>query len=279
METTVFGVHTPRFCLLAPRQPPPPLSPAIAAHYRDTRPSTPARSRPPSLLAPLSSLLQSPRSLSDPRPRHPLPWIAALGSLRAAIKGFSYQQRTPSTDGLGSAPSPPTNNGHHQRTRISALPSSPRHQWKGARSTSAAAAAPGRRSTSAIRSLFSRPLAAAGGAPSGSGVAALPDLHRRKSFSCGGGGDALAAAGKPQRRSCDVRGRSTLWALFHQDDRQPVRDGTEFGAFPASSSAAAAALAAKVLSPPQPPPLPPPACVPAIFNSVLNFWWISIIEL
>jgi hypothetical protein len=53
----------------------------------------------------------------------------------------------------------------------------------------------------------------------------------------------LAAAGKPQRWSCDVRGRSTLWALFHQDDRQPVRDDTAFGAFPASSSAAAAALA------------------------------------
>ncbi|PWZ28125.1 L-galactono-1,4-lactone dehydrogenase 2, mitochondrial [Zea mays] len=118
---------------------------------------------------------------------------------------------------------------------------------EGARSTSAAAAAPGRRSTSAIRSLFSRQLAAAGRAPSGSSVAALPDLHRCKSFSCERGGDALAAAGKPQRRSCDVRGRSTLWALFHQDDRQPVRDGTEFGAFPASSSAAAAALAAKML--------------------------------
>jgi hypothetical protein len=32
-------------------------------------------SRPPSLLVPLSSLPQSPRSLSDPRPRHPLPQI------------------------------------------------------------------------------------------------------------------------------------------------------------------------------------------------------------
>uniref|UniRef100_A0A804NLL3 Uncharacterized protein n=1 Tax=Zea mays TaxID=4577 RepID=A0A804NLL3_MAIZE len=113
-----------------------------------------------------------------------------------------------------------------------------RHQG-GAQSTSAAAAAPGRRSTSAIRSLFSWPLAAAGGAPSGFGVAALPDFCRCKSFSCGREGDALAAAGKPQRRSCDVRGRSTLWALFQQDDRQPVRDGTAFGAFPASSSVAA----------------------------------------
>ena len=61
-----------------------------------------------------------------------------------------------------------------------------------------------------------------------------------------------------------MRGRSTLWALFHQDDRQRVRDGTAFGAFPASSSAAAAALAAEVLPPPQPPP--PPACVPEMFS-------------
>lgn len=67
---------------------------------------------------------------------------------------------------------------------------------------------------------------------------------------------------EPQRRSCDVRGRSTLWALFHQDDRERVRDGTAFGAFPASSSAAAAALASEVQ--PQPPP-PPPPCVPEVF--------------
>ncbi|KAL6620334.1 hypothetical protein ACP70R_035473 [Stipagrostis hirtigluma subsp. patula] len=136
-------------------------------------------------------------------------------------------------------------------------------------STAAAAAAPGRRSTSAIRSLFSRPFAAAGGAPSGPGAAAAaPDLRRCKSFSCGRGGDAFAAAAaagadEPQRRSCDVRGRSTLWALFHQDDRERVRDGTAFGAFPASSSAAAAALAAEV-QPPAPPP-PPPMCVPEAF--------------
>ena len=99
-----------------------------------------------------------------------------------------------------------------------------RERLTGLEANAAAAAAPGRKSTSAIRSLFSRPFAAAaGGGPSGSGAAALPDLRRCKSFSCGSGGDALAAAGgayEPQRRSCDVRGRSTLWALFHQDDRQ-----------------------------------------------------------
>ncbi|XP_066367580.1 protein OCTOPUS-like [Miscanthus floridulus] len=149
-----------------------------------------------------------------------------------------------------------------------------RERLAGLEANDAAAAAPGRKSTSAIRSLFSRPLfaaaAAGGGGPSGSGGAptALPDLRRCKSFSCGRGGDALAAAVlagaagggayEPQRRSCDVRGRSTLWALFHQDDRERVRDGTAFGAFPASSSAA------EVLPPPQLPP-PPPACVPEMF--------------
>jgi hypothetical protein len=140
-----------------------------------------------------------------------------------------------------------------------------RERLTGLEANAAAAAAPGRKSTSAIRSLFSRPFAAAaGGGPSGSGAAALPDLRRCKSFSCGSGGDALAAAGgayEPQRRSCDVRGRSTLWALFHQDDRERVRDGTAFVAFPASSSTAAAALAAEVLAPPP----PPPACVAEMF--------------
>ncbi|KAL6841580.1 hypothetical protein ACP4OV_028723 [Aristida adscensionis] len=135
-------------------------------------------------------------------------------------------------------------------------------------SSAAAAAAPGRRSTSAIRSLFSRPPFAA--PPGPAAAAALPDLRRCKSFSCGRGGaaDALAAAAaaggcdEPQRRSCDVRGRSTLWALFHLDDRERVRDGTAFGAFPASSSAAAAALAAEVQPPPPPPP---PMCLPEVF--------------
>ncbi|KAG8085770.1 hypothetical protein GUJ93_ZPchr0010g9998 [Zizania palustris] len=135
-----------------------------------------------------------------------------------------------------------------------------RERLAGLEASAAAAAAPGRKSTSAIRSLFSRPFVAAGAAPSCSG-AAPPDLRRCKSFSCGRGGGGVLAADEPQRRSCDVRGRSTLWALFHQDDRERVRDGTAFGAFPASSSAAAAALAAEV----QAPPHPPPPCVPEVF--------------
>ncbi|PAN27561.2 hypothetical protein PAHAL_5G087200 [Panicum hallii] len=137
-----------------------------------------------------------------------------------------------------------------------------RERLQGLEASAAAASAPGRKSTSAIRSLFARPFAASGS--SASGPAEPPDLRRCKSFSCGRGGDALAAAAaaaaaradEPQRRSCDVRGRSTLWALFHQDDRDRVRDGTAFGAFPASSSTAAAALAAEVQLPPQAPCIP-----------------------
>ncbi|XP_062186830.1 protein OCTOPUS-like [Phragmites australis] len=137
-----------------------------------------------------------------------------------------------------------------------------RERLVGLEASAAASAAPGRKSTSAIRSLFARPFGAGGS--SASGAAEPPDLRRCKSFSCGRGGDALAAAvaagtaraDEPQRRSCDVRGRSKLWALFHQDDRDRVRDGTAFGAFPASSSTAEAALAADVLPQTQPPCFP-----------------------
>jgi hypothetical protein len=127
-----------------------------------------------------------------------------------------------------------------------------RERLAGFEASDVAPAAPGRRSTSAIRSLFSRPFAG-GAAPSCSTAAAapLPDLRRCKSFSCGRGGDA-AVPDEPQRWSCDTHGRSTLWALFHKDDRERVRDGTAFGAFPASSSAAAAALPFEVQQHPPP---------------------------
>ncbi|AQK87811.1 hypothetical protein ZEAMMB73_Zm00001d038788 [Zea mays] len=68
---------------------------------------------------------------------------------------------------------------------------------------------------------------------------------------------------EPQRRSCDVRGRSNLWALIHQDNRQWVRGGTAFEAFSASSFVIAAALTVEVLLLAQ--PSPPPACVPKMF--------------
>uniref|UniRef100_A0ACD5X750 Uncharacterized protein n=1 Tax=Avena sativa TaxID=4498 RepID=A0ACD5X750_AVESA len=142
-----------------------------------------------------------------------------------------------------------------------------RERLAGLEASAAAASAPGRKSTSAIRSLFARPFAAGGS--SAAGAAEPPDLRRCKSFSCGRGGDVLSAAAaaaaaaargdEPQRHSCDVRGRATLWALFHQDDRDRVRDGTAFGSFPVSSSAAAAVAlnAAAVPLPPHQPPPPP----------------------
>ncbi|WOL02022.1 UPF0503 protein, chloroplastic [Canna indica] len=82
------------------------------------------------------------------------------------------------------------------------------------------AASSGRKSTSALRSVFQK--VSAGAAP-----AAGPSFLRRSksfSFARGGGGDGFsaqrppAASFEPQRKSCDVRGRSTLWSLFHRDD-------------------------------------------------------------
>ncbi|KAM0889464.1 hypothetical protein ACQ4PT_027669 [Festuca glaucescens] len=139
-----------------------------------------------------------------------------------------------------------------------------RERLAGLEASAAAASAPGRKSTSAIRSLFARPFVAGGSSAAGA-APEPPDLRRCKSFSCGRGGDVLSAAAaaargdEPQRHSCDVRGRATLWALFHQDDRDRVRDGTAFGSFPVSSSAAAAvALNTAVPLPLQHPPPPPP---------------------
>uniref|UniRef100_A0A0D9V7W0 Uncharacterized protein n=1 Tax=Leersia perrieri TaxID=77586 RepID=A0A0D9V7W0_9ORYZ len=135
-----------------------------------------------------------------------------------------------------------------------------RERLSGLEASAAAASAPGRKSTSAIRSLFARPFgggAGAGGAGSSvTGASGLPDLRRCKSFSCGRGGDALAVAAsaaaaaargdEPQRRSCDVRGHSTLWSLFHQDDRNRGGNGNVSGV----------AAAGDVAPPHQPPPRP-----------------------
>uniref|UniRef100_A0A803N6M0 Uncharacterized protein n=1 Tax=Chenopodium quinoa TaxID=63459 RepID=A0A803N6M0_CHEQI len=89
--------------------------------------------------------------------------------------------------------------------------------------SSAATASTGRKSaSSALKSLFkssndSGP--ALRGRPSSSSF--LPELRRTKSFSGGkneGGFLGLSGAFEPQRKSCDVRGRSTLFSLFSQDD-------------------------------------------------------------
>ncbi|RWW31770.1 hypothetical protein GW17_00003599 [Ensete ventricosum] len=108
------------------------------------------------------------------------------------------------------------------------------------------AATSGRKSTSALRSVFHK--VSASTAP-----AAGPSfLRRSKSFSFsrgGSGGDGLSAqrppasALEPQRKSCDVRGRSTLWSLFHQDDRHRVAQNP-FVPPSASASTTEAAAAA-----------------------------------
>nr|XP_016459402.1 PREDICTED: UPF0503 protein At3g09070, chloroplastic-like [Nicotiana tabacum] len=85
-------------------------------------------------------------------------------------------------------------------------------------STSSSSAA-----ASAIKSLFSKPSAnnlppkPTNNKPNAS---FFPELRRTKSFSASKN-EALgfnASAFEPQRKSCDVRGRNTLWSLFSIDD-------------------------------------------------------------
>ncbi|XP_043697185.1 protein OCTOPUS-like [Telopea speciosissima] len=49
----------------------------------------------------------------------------------------------------------------------------------------------------------------------------FPELRRSKSFS-GGKVEGFSGVFEPQRKSCDVRVRSTLWSLFHLDDERKV---------------------------------------------------------
>ncbi|XP_038988148.1 protein OCTOPUS [Phoenix dactylifera] len=99
----------------------------------------------------------------------------------------------------------------------------------------------GRKSTSsAFKSLFFKAPAASGGGGGGGGAQrtssnatsssySRPELRRCKSFSCGRGdglsGPRTSAAFEPQRKSCDVRVRNTLWSLFHQDDNERDKHG------------------------------------------------------
>ncbi|XP_050213139.2 protein OCTOPUS [Mercurialis annua] len=67
--------------------------------------------------------------------------------------------------------------------------------------------------TAALKAIFK---------PSSSSTAAtsssfFPELRRTKSFSASKN-EGFSGVFEPQRKSCDVRVRSTLWALFYQDD-------------------------------------------------------------
>ncbi|KAG1365853.1 putative UPF0503 protein, chloroplastic [Cocos nucifera] len=96
--------------------------------------------------------------------------------------------------------------------------------------------ASGRKSTSsAFKSLFFKAPAASGGggaqrtsSNATSSSFSRPELRRCKSFSCGRG-DGLSgprtSTFEPQRKSCDVRVRNTLWSLFHQDDKERDKHG------------------------------------------------------
>ncbi|KAF7825572.1 protein OCTOPUS-like isoform X2 [Senna tora] len=87
--------------------------------------------------------------------------------------------------------------------------------------TSSAAAA-------ALKAIF-RPASGAGGRggnrppTSSSSSSFWPELRRTKSFSASKN-EGFSGVFEPQRKSCDVRVRSTLWSLFHQDDgRKPSK--------------------------------------------------------
>ncbi|KAF3637290.1 putative mitogen-activated protein kinase-binding protein 1-like [Capsicum annuum] len=74
--------------------------------------------------------------------------------------------------------------------------------------------------TAAIKSLFSKPSASNLPPKPAKSTSFFPELRRTKSFSASKN-EALgfnAAAFEPQRKSCDVRGRNTLWSLFSIDD-------------------------------------------------------------
>lgn len=53
--------------------------------------------------------------------------------------------------------------------------------------------------------------------PSSSSGTLFPELRRTKSFSATKAEALSLCAFEPQRRSCDVRVRNTLWSLFHED--------------------------------------------------------------
>ncbi|CAN4106079.1 unnamed protein product [Withania somnifera] len=75
----------------------------------------------------------------------------------------------------------------------------------------------------AIKSLFSKP-----SAKSINPASFFPELRRTKSFSASKN-ETLgfnAAAFEPQRKSCDVRGRNTLWSLFSIDDQTKTGKAT-----------------------------------------------------
>ncbi|KAK9193449.1 hypothetical protein WN944_004146 [Citrus x changshan-huyou] len=74
----------------------------------------------------------------------------------------------------------------------------------------------------ALKSIF-KPGGGGGGAGSSSKPPFFPELRRTKSFSASKN-EGFSGVFEPQRKSCDVRVRNTLWSLFTQDDeRNPYK--------------------------------------------------------
>lgn len=107
-------------------------------------------------------------------------------------------------------------------------------------------------STAALKTIFFRPLNGVNGRPSphqrqnghnrSAAMAAFrPELRRSKSLA---GGPKAAAAVEPHRKSCDVRVRSTLSSLFHQEDRDRIVDGGQRLLLSSSTAAATGVFAA-----------------------------------
>lgn len=85
----------------------------------------------------------------------------------------------------------------------------------------------------ALKAIFKPPIGG-GGASNGNKprptTSFFPELRRTKSFSASKN-EVFSGVFEPQRKSCDVRGRNTLWCLFNQDDgRNPNKKETTWGA-------------------------------------------------
>ncbi|CAN1303823.1 Protein OCTOPUS [Linum perenne] len=88
-------------------------------------------------------------------------------------------------------------------------------------SSSAAATASSSRkpllASAALRAIF-KPSSSTTSKPSSSSSSSFfPELRRSKSFSASKN-EGFSGVFEPQRKSCDVRGRNTLWLLFNQDN-------------------------------------------------------------
>ncbi|KZV36834.1 hypothetical protein F511_36495 [Dorcoceras hygrometricum] len=107
-------------------------------------------------------------------------------------------------------------------------------------SSASAAAATATATATAIKSLFSKanshpPPPPAPPQPVSNPNSFLPELRRTKSFSASKN-EALGLTFEPQRKSCDVRVRNTLWSLFTLEDENKSTTNSNNPSSAASSS-------------------------------------------